>query len=286
MTQKFLAYPLIITEKNQFYPNLTPPPRPTCQFSPILPPSRPPIFLPSSAILKCLKILKFCHTLLPFCLADRQESRLYTNGSEIKRAWPPKPEKKGKTLLLFTFSISNRAVPEPPFRRGRDPFRIAGAWKAAPALYRGRGLKFLFYTPENENFSASKSLKNTKIASKFEPKVKEAQNWVKNWWFFVKYANFLKNQQMFCHFQNFTGPGKGPGIWGQNPGAGATAPGPGYGTALISNCFSQSAQVSFCCCFSAGTCRGLKFNVTYVLFWLQGGKQKIAGFGARFACRI
>ena len=113
-------------------------------------------------------------------------------------------------------------MPGPRFRRGRDPLQTAGsgagAWKAAPALYRGRGLKFLFCTPENENFSASKSLKNTKIASKFEPKVKKAPNLGKNWWFLQNTLIFFFKINIFIsiksnqHFQNFTGPG----IWGQN----------------------------------------------------------------------
>ena len=77
------------------------------------------------------------------------------------------------TVPFYPWGIFTRAVPGPRFRRGRDPFQTAGAgaWKAAPALC--RGLQFLFYTTENEIFSASKSLKNTKIASKFEPKEKK-----------------------------------------------------------------------------------------------------------------
>ena len=58
----------------------------------------------------------------------------------------------------------------PPFSvelcRGRDSAgtrsRPPGPGRR-PRLYRGRGLKFLFYTPEDENFSASKILKNIKI---------------------------------------------------------------------------------------------------------------------------
>ena len=56
--------------------------------------------------------------------------------------------------------------------RGRDSAG-AGAWRSAPALYRGRGLKFLFCTHKNEIFSASKILKTAKKALKIEPKVKK-----------------------------------------------------------------------------------------------------------------
>ena len=139
-------------------------------------------------------------------------------------------------MVVSARTPKTRAVPGPRFRRGRGllpaPAAGAGAWRPAPALYRGRGLKFLFCTHKNEIFSASKILKTAKKALKIEPKVKKHIVSKKLMKILIKYVNFEKSAKNCVIFKNFQAPANNPEIPGAGACPGASAPGPGPGTAL------------------------------------------------------